>query len=294
MISSMTAFGRMQREDSGYLVAIEIRTLNSRSLDMVLRLSKPYQEFEEDLRKRVTESFRRGRVEVAVQIEPTSPEKKAPRLSPQLALYYWNQLHELQSVLPGADRPTLRDLLQIPHLYETMETGCDPVVVKTLLQDVMSEALSQVQLMRSREGEALGRDCLERLGRIEQEISTIEERKDIVLREYQERLLRRMEELLGAAPLSDRNRVLQEVACMAERADINEEIVRLKSHIHQMRDMLTGKEPADGRRLDFLTQELHREVNTIGCKTGDLAAIQSIVRMKSEIGKLREQVQNIE
>lgn len=294
MISSMTAFGRMQREDGGYLVAIEIRTLNSRSLDMVLRLPKRYQEFEEDLRKRVAESFRRGRVEVAVQIEPTSPEKKVPRLSAQLALYYWSQLHELQSVLPGADRPTLRDLLQIPHLYETMETGCDPVVVKTLLQDVMSEVLSQVQLMRSREGEALGRDCLERLGRIEQEISTIEERKDIVLREYQERLLRRMEELLGAAPPSDRNRVLQEVACMAERADINEEIVRLKSHIHQMRDILTGKEPADGRRLDFLTQELHREVNTIGCKTGDLAAIQCIVRMKSEIGKLREQVQNIE
>jgi len=128
-----------------------------------------------------------------------------------------------------------------------METGCDPVVVKTLLQDVMSEALSQVQLMRSREGEALGRDCLERLGRIEQEISTIEERKDIVLREYQERLLRRMEELLGAAPPSDRNRVLQEVACMAERADINEEIVRLKSHIHQMRDILTGKSlPMEG------------------------------------------------
>jgi len=294
LISSMTAFGRMQREEAGYSAAIEIRSLNSRSLDIVLRLPKAYLEFEEELRKQVSEAFRRGRVEVVVQIEPTAPERKAPRLSKELALYYWRQLHDLQSVLPGADRPTLRDLLQIPHLYETMETVYDPEAVSRLLRDVMAQSLDQVRLMRTREGEALGRDCLARLDALEEQIGTIEVRKEPVLREFQERLLRRMTDLLGSTPLSDESRVLQEVACLAERSDINEEIVRLKSHIHQMRVMLRGQDPVDGRRLDFLTQELHREANTIGCKTGDLATVQAVVRMKSEIGKLREQVQNIE
>lgn len=289
----MTAFGRTRLEEAGYSVMVEVRALNGRGLDVVLRLPKNFLEFEEPLRKQVAKSLRRGRIEVFFQIETTDVERRAPHINLALARFYWGQLQELHRLLPGAGPPQLKDLLSIPHLFESREAVGDREVLKALLTRALSECLEQIQQMRIQEGEALLQDFLERLNHLHQDLTFIHSRRGVILEEYKQRLRERIQELLGGTEV-DENRLLQEVACMAERSDINEETVRLGSHLDQVQGLLTAKEAADGRRLDFLAQELHREVNTIGCKTGDLEIVQAIVRMKSEIGKLKEQVQNVE
>lgn len=293
MISSMTAFGRTQKETSGYSITVEVRTLNGRGLDIVPRLPKNFLEFEDACRKLISQSLRRGRVEVFVQIESTSPELKAPRLNLSLARHYWEQLMELHRSLPTSAPPMLDSLLRVPYLFEAREDDPDRELIRELLTGALSEALERVRSMRQVEGESLRKDCLERLEVLARDLALIESRKDLVVLEYQQKIRDRIQELLSDTEI-DENRLLQEVAYIAERADINEEIVRLKSHFDQLRELLSEQAPSDGRRLDFLAQELHREVNTIGSKTGDLETVQAVVRMKTEIGKVKEQVQNIE
>lgn len=293
MISSMTGFGRTQMEASGLSVLTEVRTLNSRSLDITVRLPKQHTEFEDGLRKQVARTLRRGRVEVFVQIETTDIESKAPHLNLRLARFYWQQLQELHRRLPGVDPPRLKHLLQVPYLFESSPTEIDREGLKTLLSQALSRTLDEVRAMRLVEGETLWQDLRERLQAIRRELAFVESQKDLILQAYQKRLQDRITEITGGME-PDGNRVLQEVACMAERSDINEEIVRLKSHLDQMEMLMASSNGADGRKLDFLAQELHREVNTIGSKTGDVGTIQAVVTMKSEIGKLKEQVQNVE
>jgi len=293
LIFSMTAFGRVQQEESGYALTVEVKTLNSRNLDIVVRVAKNYSDLEETIRKQVSQSFRRGRIEIFVQIEPTSVEQKMPDINIEIARLYWQQLQDLHAQLPASDAPKLRDLLGIPYLFDTKKEIVDRDTLKSILNSALAEVILQVVDMRTKEGGALLQDCQDRLSVLNQELSLVAQRKQEVLLEYQSRIRDRIKELLGETEV-DENRLLQEVAYFAERSDINEEIVRLQSHLNQFDELLRSSEPADGRRLDFLTQELHREVNTIGSKTGDLETIQSIVRMKGEIGKLREQVQNIE
>lgn len=289
----MTAFGRTQKDAMGYTVTLEIRALNSKFLDVVLRLPKTALEFEDALRKQVSQAMRRGRIEIFIQIESKLAEARAPRIDPVLARYYWQQLQDLHRQLPGMDPPRLEHLLSIPHLYEARDLGGDKETLRNLLSSALEDALRQINDMRCREGATLLKDLMERLESLQRDLEVVESRKGAVLEEYQRRLRERIQELLGETPV-DENRMLQEVAVMAERSDINEETVRLRSHLDQLEMLLTGSKPADGRRLDFLMQELHREVNTIGCKTSDLDTLQAVVRMKSEIGSLKEQVQNIE
>lgn len=293
MLYSMTSFGRLQKESGGYSVTVEIRTLNGRSLDPVVRLPKSCMQFEDALRKELTRVIRRGRVEVFVQVETTDAARKAPRISMEIAGAYWRQLQELHRRLPGTDLPRLDHLLGIPHIFEPPEEAQDMEALGALLGATLTEVLEQVQAMRRLEGEALCRDCLDRLARLREDLEVIDGRKDQVVAEYQQRLTQRVQDLLGNVAV-DEARLLQEVACYADRSDIHEEIVRLRSHFEQLDGLLRSAEPAEGRRLDFLVQELHREVNTIGSKTGDLSTVQAVLRMKGEIGKLKEQVQNVE
>jgi uncharacterized protein (TIGR00255 family) len=289
----MTAFGRTQKEADGLSITVEMRALNGRSLDVALRLPKHLLEFEDMLRKQVARSLRRGRIEVFVQVDSVSPAQKAPQISIPVARHYWEQLMELHRELPGTEPPTLDHLLKVPYIYEAQNDTQEHEQMQSVLAEAMDEVIAQIVSMRDREGDALRLDCLARLSALEEDLNTIDARKELVSEELRRRLLERMSELLGDAAV-DENRVLQEVACLAERSDINEEIVRLRSHIQQFRSLLEPSAESDGRKLDFMTQELHRETNTIGCKTGELDLIQAVVRMKGEIAKLKEQVQNIE
>jgi uncharacterized protein (TIGR00255 family) len=293
LICSMTAFGRSQMEKLGFSIIVEIRALNSRYLDVVMRLPKNHVEFEDHCRKVITQSARRGRIEVNVQIETKAAQVKAPQLNMNLARFYWDQLQELHRRLPQTDPPKLDHLLRIPFLFEPSETAVEREALKMVLTEALVEALQQVQQMKVQEGAALLEDCLNRIATVRRELSYVDSQKDKILAEYQQRLRERLQGLLGEMQL-DENRLLQEVALVAERSDINEEMVRLRSHLDQMEALLTVATPADGRKLDFITQEMHREVNTLGSKTGDLGSIQAVIAMKTEIGKLKEQLQNVE
>jgi uncharacterized protein (TIGR00255 family) len=289
----MTAFGRTQKEVDGLSVTLELRSLNGRSLDIVLRLPKHILEFEDMLRKRIASRLRRGRIEVFVQVDSTSPAQKSPQISIPLACHYWEQLEELHRQLPGTEPPSLHDLLRVPYIFEANNDAEHQEGIQSALTQALDEVLERIVAMRAHEGEALRQDCLTRLTTLEEDLHFIDSRKTSIVEEYRTRLLERIHEMLGSGSI-DENRVLQEVACYAERSDINEEIVRLRSHIQQLRVLLSPSADSDGRKLDFMTQELHREINTIGCKTGDLDLILAVVWMKGEIAKLKEQVQNIE
>ncbi len=294
MIYSMTAFGRSsQQEAAGCSVTVEIRTLNGRNLDIVLRLPKNYLELEKGLRRQISQSIHRGRTEVYVQIEDTQNDQRTPQINPTQARWYWEQLQSLHRLLPGSEPPKLEHLLSVPYLFETSTAAPDLETVAELITSALTEALDKVSEMRRQEGEALLEDCLTRLATLRTDLAVINSRKELVVEECQVRLRERLQELLKDLEV-DENRLLQEVAHLADRADINEELVRLESHLDQMHTLLTGDAVAEGRQLDFLTQEMHRETNTIGCKTGDLETTQAVLRMKGEIGKLKEQVQNVE
>lgn len=293
MILSMTGFGRSRKEGSGYTVNVEMRVLNSKQLDISARLPKNFMEFEEMCRKIIAGKIRRGRVDAFIQIESTDLRQKAPHISIELARYYWDQLQAVHGEIEKTEEPTLDHLLRIPHIYETAETVFDTEAIQALLTQAMGEALEQVERMRLLEGESLLRDFENRLAALAEDLSVVRGRSAAVVQEYKTRLEERLKLLLGGTDL-DENRLLQEVAMIVDRADINEEMVRLASHLDQIRSLLNGSKRADGRRLDFLIQELHRETNTIGSKTTDLETVQAVVRMKTEVGKLKEQAQNIE
>lgn len=293
MITSMTAFGRSQQEDQGYRVLAEVRALNSKNLDVVLRFPKNYLDLEDLARKQIARRYQRGRIEVFIQIEPVGVEKKAAQLNLPLARHYWGQLQTLQQELPGINPPGLEHLLRFPDLFQSAEDDLDRPLVEQLVTAALNAALDALDRMRVAEAQALVQDLLPRLAFLAAAITRVEARKGTVLPDYQQRLRERLQDLLGSLQV-DEDRLMQELAAFAERADVTEEIVRARSHLEQLQALLTGMEPAVGRKLDFLTQELHREVNTIGSKANDREIAQAVVEMKSEIAKLREQVQNIE
>ena len=293
MIHSMTGFGRSRKEGAGYTISVEMRALNAKQLDISVRIPKNFFEFEDLCRKLIASRIRRGRIDAFIQIESTDVRQKAPHISLELAQYYWSQLQEIHREIVHSEEPSLDHLLRVPHIYEMPEAVIDSEAIRELVSSAMSEALGQVLRMRALEGESLLRDFMDRLAALRDDLSVVVSRREAVIEEYRTRLQERMKQLLGGTE-PDENRLLQEIAFIIDRADINEEIVRLGSHLGQVEAALTGAKPADGRRLDFLIQELHREASTIGSKTTDLDTVQVVVRMKTEIGKLKEQAQNIE
>ena len=293
MINSMTGFGRSRKEGAGYAINVEIRALNGKQLDISVRISKNFFEFEDLCRKLIADKIRRGRIDAFVQIECADIRRKAPAINMELARYYWSQLEDIHRELGDSQRPTFDQLLRVPYIYETPEAVIDSDAVREPVSSAMSEALALVLRMREIEGQALKSDLLNRLAALEQDLAVVAGRREVVIEEYRAKLGDRIKLLLGGAE-PDENRLIQEIAFMIDRADINEEIVRLGSHIEQVRSTLAAPKPSDGRRLDFLIQEFHREVNTIGSKTSDMDIVQAVVRMKTEIGKLKEQAQNIE
>jgi uncharacterized protein (TIGR00255 family) len=289
----MTGFGRSRIEGAGYAASVEMRALNARQLDISVRIPKNFFEFEDLCRKLISNRLRRGRIDAFVQIESTDIRQKAPHISVELARYYWSQLQEIHLAIEHSEAPSLDQLLRVPHIYETPEGGIDSEAIRELVSSATSEALDQVMRMREIEGQSLLKDLMDRLAAFRDDLTVVAGRRETVIEEYRVRLQERIKLLLGGAE-PDENRLLQEMAFLIDRADINEEIVRLESHLEQVRSLLSGAKQADGRRLDFLIQELHRETTTIGSKTTDLDTVQAVVRMKTEIGKLKEQAQNIE
>lgn len=295
MIRSMTGFARATLDNGAYQAAVEVRSVNGKHLDLFIRVPKERLEVEEVVRDVVRRKLQRGRVDCYVSIEPVASAVKAARIHFQTARAYWDALYQLHLKLPGSDPPRLEHLLKLPGIWETDFTAPEAEGVRDLVAQTTEQALEQLVEARTVEGRAMAQDILERLRELERDRALVEERRHIVVAELQGKLRAKMQEILAAFGGSlDENRLFQEVAFQLDRTDINEELVRLKSHAEQIARWIASDEAVEGRRLDFMTQELHREVNTIGSKTTDLIVSQAVVRMKNAIGKIKEQIQNIE
>ncbi len=293
MIKSMTAFGRGEAEVEDTLITVEIRAVNHRFRDVLMRLPKPLQQLEESLRAQVAEGVGRGRIEVTFQVETRGEQPDAEvELNIPLAEAYVRVFRELQERF-GAD-PSFRseELCNLRDVVLVRPVERDTEGLREPARKALAGALETMERMRIEEGRALEEDFRTRLDAVKERLGQVNERAPLVVDEYRRRLEERIASLAEGMDL-DENRLAQEVALFAGRCDITEEIVRSRSHLGQFEQYLEANEPV-GRRLDFLIQELNREANTISSKASDAAISSAAVEIKGELEKLREQIQNVE
>mgnify|MGYP001325780764 CR=1 FL=1 len=292
MAMSMTGFGRASAENEEVKFTVEIRTLNHRYLDINIRLPRSISFLEEQIRNVIKDNLTRGRVDVYISSNVQGGDVTYVELNKALADSYIECFNELAERY-GLDNDISVSLFaNIPDIFTPVEKEQDEEQISSLILKAVNEALDAVKEMRRNEGRRMSEDILKRAELISSMVEAIEERAPVVVEEYRSKLRSRISELLSSTDL-DENRFNAEVLYYAERSNITEEIVRLKSHLEQLEQILS-EEGSIGRKLDFLVQEMNREANTIGAKSGDLTIVNHVVNMKSEIEKIREQVQNIE
>lgn len=287
---SMTGYGRRQLSRDGREITVEIKTVNHRFLDVASRLPRALSFAEDAVRKQLSACLRRGHADVAVTYTNLRADARTVAVDEGLARQYKAALDKLSALMDGQEAP-LSLIAAQPDVLRVTLCEEDQEAVLALLQDALAETLADVNAMREKEGAALRTDLSFHLDQVEKLRDQIAQIAPGVPKAYQERLQARLCEL-GVKEL-DEQRLAQEVALMADRCAIDEELARLESHIAQMRQAMAENGEV-GRRLDFLTQELNREVNTIGSKASDAEITKLVVAAKSEIEKLREQVQNVE
>jgi uncharacterized protein (TIGR00255 family) len=293
MIKSMTAFGRAEMASDECAFTVEIRCLNRRYCEVSVRMPHRFHPLEDRIKKLVTKTISRGRVDITIKIKSGSEPIPEIELNVPLAKAHFRALEDLAHALKIKDHVGLDTLLGIDGIVTVAEPEVDLEKAWETLAACIHEALEGVQAMRITEGRAIHEDFQERLQKVEEGVGALKTMAPTVLSQYQERLNERIKILTEGKVEIDPNRLAQEAAFLADKSDVTEEIVRAESHLNQFRAILASEEPA-GRALDFLLQELNREINTIGSKSGDAEQSQIVVSLKSELEKIREQVQNVE
>lgn len=292
MIKSMTGYGSGTACAQGKTFTIELKSVNNRYSDFSIRLPRTYSFLEDALRKRAASVINRGKVDIFVNIETSSDEEANVNVNLGLAKGYLKALRSLSENLGITSDTRAETFLRIPDVFSVEKETPDAEEISRAALSALDEALSAFDAMRITEGEKLKLDLCEHLDFIENATKEIEKRSPQIVSEYRERIEARIRELLDGANF-DETRILTEVAIFADRVNVNEETVRLASHIAQFRKMLDDGGVV-GRKLDFLIQEMNRETNTIGSKSNDLDSSNIVIDIKAEIEKLREQIQNVE
>ena len=295
MIRSMTGYGRAEAVLGGRKYVVEIKSLNHRYLELSLRIPANLLPLELEIKKKINEQLIRGRIDVTIRRETYSGIEGSRLLEVNLPLVknYYDLLIQLKDLFNLKEDITLDMMAGLKDVFIPLETLEDEITVLWEgLAGVLSNAIAALIDMRQKEGEVLGQDLKARLYLINEHLDEIDARAPQIVLEYQKRLVARIRELMDGMVI-DESRLSQEVAIMAEKSDITEEIVRFRSHIKQFFEMLKSPE-AMGRKVDFLIQEMNREVNTIGSKSNDAEVSCHVIEIKSELAKLREQVQNLE
>jgi uncharacterized protein (TIGR00255 family) len=292
MLKSMTGYGRAEGETHLGKVAVEIRSVNHRYCDISIKLPKRLAPFETRIKELIRSQVSRGRVDVSLKINDVEGEKIKLNVDFPLAEQYYKVLLELKEKLRLKDEVTLGLLAGAKDLITAKEEVGDIEPYWQEMIPVLKQSFKEMDEMKRSEGEALTKDLQLHLEKIHQQLEEIKRFFPSFLEAYQNRLLERIRTFLAGVEV-DTNRFQQEVAFLAERADITEEVVRTESHLAQFALLLRGEEPV-GRKMDFLLQEIHREVNTISAKANHAEISQRVVEIKSELEKIREQVQNIE
>ena len=293
MMRSMTGYGKTESTLEGKKIVVEIKSLNHRYLEVSLRLPAALFPLEMEIKKKINSIFARGKIEVTVRMDGNGTLAQGGRLDLNLPLLrsYYALLTRMKQELNLPDEVTLAMMAGFKDLFVSQEDNELPPLWEKV--DVMlDEATAMLMVMRKKEGAALCQDLSERIAGLGHRIDEIEGRVPRVLAAYQKRLQERIKELAGDREV-DESRLMQEIAIMAEKSDITEEIVRFRSHVDQFTEMLKSDE-AMGRKIDFLIQEMVREVNTIGSKSSDVEISRSVIDIKSELARIREQVQNLE
>jgi len=289
---SMTGFGRGEAKGGPYHFTIELKSVNSRFLEVVVRLPRAYSALEEPLRREIQAKVQRGRLEVLANVVETQEKKRLVKVDKDLALIYDKTLKDLALALQTPYAADIYKLVSLPEVLAVEEQEPDLELLEQLGSQALSQALAGLLAMRKSEGDKLAADLLARLQVVAGLGDRIAALSENVVKECQERLRARIQTLLGEVVL-DEARLANEVAFLAERASIAEELVRLGSHVQQGRQALMSDQPV-GRKLDFIVQEMNREINTIGSKANDLTISQAVIELKSELEKIREQIQNLE
>ena len=293
MIKSMTAYARAENHTPPYTVRVEVRSFNNRHLDVVLKLTHGFESLEERIRGRIAETVARGRVDIRVQIQDDSQAGIEFAANLPRAKAYHRALSELNDAVGCDDPIRLEWVLSGGSMIQAVEVEKDVEAVWPLVAECLKHALADLDAMRRVEGDNMALDFKQRLEAIERMLEQIESQAGGLPDMYRQRLKERIEALTHGLVEIDAARIAQEAALLADRSDISEEVVRAKSHIQQFRDRMTDDTPA-GRPLNFLLQEFNREFNTMGSKSGKADMSHLIVAVKSELEKLREQVQNVE
>ena len=292
MIKSMTGYGRVDTLCGGRSIVVEAKSVNHRFLEISLRTPVALNPLEMEYKKKIGERFKRGRIDVTIRLEGEGADTSRLNLNMEVARDYFDVLSRLKNELDIQEPISLKSLISFRDIFTPpSETQLDADFLNHVGQ-TLQEALTLLANMRQDEGIALFSDMQMRLRAIQETMATVQSRAPQVVLEYQKRLSERIKELAAGFEI-DAGRLAQEVAIMADRCDITEEIVRMQSHIGQF-DALLQSDDAEGRKIDFLLQEMNREINTIGSKGNDAEIARLVIEAKSELGKLREQAQNIE
>ncbi|MCA1818017.1 MAG: YicC family protein [Acidobacteria bacterium] len=294
-MKSMTGFGRGSAAGESFQVSVDLKTVNNRFLDVHLRAGAEVASVEAMVRRRVGERLSRGRVEVTINLDRTN--ETTYEVNRPLIAGFIEAMRSAQREFSLAGEPDVNVLARLPGALQPVRNGALTEEVARGIEQALDQALDELNQMREREGASLVAEMASRLDAIERRVPVVEAVAGELVEAYRTRLQKRISELLARDGLEiielDQGRLAQEVAYLADRSDISEEIARLKSHVAQFRETLAAGGEA-GKRLDFLTQELNREANTVLSKSTDLAIKEAALSIKAEVEKLREQVQNVE
>ena len=293
MIKSMTGYGRARETRNSRDITVEVRAVNNRYLDCTVKMPRLYIFAEDALKQRVQRAVSRGKVDVFVTVDASAADMTKVTVNQELAGQYAAALKELAEVCGPTDyQASPETLARFPDVLSVTKADEDLETVGADLCAVLDAALAAFNEMRGVEGARLAADIGNRLSAIEAYTGTVEARSPETVAEYRAKLTARMQEVLQSVSL-DPQRLLTEAAIYADKVAVDEETVRLRSHVAQLRTMLESEEPM-GRKMDFLIQEVNREANTIGSKCNDVSIAQVVVNLKAEVEKMREQVQNVE
>lgn len=292
MIRSMTGYGGAKGTVEGLSVTVELKSVNNRYLDIAVRMPRNFLFAEDAVKSTIQQHVSRGKLDVFVTIDSSQAEDTVLRVNEPLLRAYIDTLNALAVRYDLKNDMSLMSLMRFPDILSVEKAEADQDKIRSGLIELTQQALADYDQMREREGEKLAEDVRNRASVIETLVGEVEKRSPERVAEYREKLLARMREVLESTDI-DETRIVTEAAIYADKTAVDEETVRLRSHLHQLDGMLNEVKPV-GRKLDFLVQEMNREANTIGSKANDVEMAQTVVNIKSEIEKIREQIQNIE
>ena len=292
MIKSMTGFGRSSINQDGYEINCELKGVNHRYFDLHTRISRRYGYLEENIKEELKKKLARGRLELSINIEKTDDCARNIKVDKGLAMAYYESLKDLAINLNISPDFKVIDIFRLPEVFNLADEDEDPEVVWQVLKKALDEAVDSLMTMRIKEGANLATDILARNAYILSVVEILEKRSPQVTKEYQEKLYKRILDMTTNG-IVDESRIIQESAIFADKASITEEIVRMKSHVKHLEDLIDEGDSV-GRKCDFLVQEMFRETNTIASKANDIEMSQLVVEIKAELEKIREQLQNIE